>query len=312
MKYLFTIFTISFACIALAGFAQTDAASEIYGEFEADYDYTLDMTAGDPPLYGGFNIETALIGFKTSISEKLFAHIQIEADHPDYELHYAYLEWQAADLFLFSVGRMDKVFAPNSEEHKDTVFDGIGGSLHLDMVTVQLQMGADENMGIPVDDGGDLGLIIMPALVVAPGLGHISLEAGINARFKMPYWDASENDYTEDAEMSANVYVIFGIHVFELIANMDVNQFQNQETSQSDLFFEASYQVETVRPGVMVMLYDVLQKKDYCTVNIELYMEWEAEQGFTITPILAFQNISANDTTWEITLRFSWEPSIRF
>jgi hypothetical protein len=309
MKYLFTI---AFACIACAGFAQTDAASEIYGEFEADYDYTINMAVGDTPLYGGFNIETALIGFKTSISEKLFAHIQLEADHTDYELHYAYLDWQAADLFLFSVGRMDRVFASNSEEHKDTVFDGIGGSLCLDMVTVQLQIGADENMGIQVDDGGDLGLIIMPALVVAPDLGQISLEAGVNARFKMAYWDALEDDYTEDAEMSVNIYVIFGIHGFELIANMDVNQFQNQEMSQSDLFFEADYLIETVKPGVMVMLYDVLQKKDDCTVNLEVYMKWEAEPGFTITPIFAFQNISANDTTWEITLRFTWEPSIRF
>jgi hypothetical protein len=135
----------------------------------------------------------------------------------------------------------------------------------------------------------------------------LDLEAGINGKIK----------FTTDmptSEMSANAYVSLGLAGLSALVNFDANRLDEDTATSFDLFADLNYEIDFFTPGVTALFYDLSDNSsDGTHINLEPYLAFAVTKGLKIKTTLALKNVVGdNDLDWKFTLRFEWNPKVKF
>lgn len=295
------------AIIAFSAIAEENEVN-LYGKFRLDYDLAKSSTELDRPAYGGFNIDRARLGFKWTMSDDLKS--KVEMDINSYELRIAEVTWSAAEAFDFSVGRMYEAYAPQSEEGGSR-FDGISGAFDFGVAEFVLQVGNDKA-------AAPAGISIMPAVIITPDLGDISLETGINAQYITEYTKTSTDpDEAIDAASGANFYAILEVADLSALLNVDFNKLSESDKTNIYLNGDVNYTVSDVTLGASVYLTDLYSKveNDNMQTDLDFYVGSELTDGFKVKATMGLDNIAKSNNKemdYKFTLRFEWNPKYDF
>lgn len=287
MKNLFLVTILVLASFTLMA---QESGMDIYGAFTLDYSFDEDT---DADTAGGFSFYTASLGTVWTVSEELTANFELETAGT-VGLTIAEVIWSVSDSFTFSAGRSWEVFAPNSDNYASS-FDGIGGAFNAGIVTVSLQAGNSI-------DSAPTSVALMPSVIVAPDMGNISLEAGVNGKFLSS---------TSDWSNSYNLYTSVGVDALSTLVSVDLSEMQDADASFIDLYADANYTVASFTPGVSLYMTDLAANIGDMETSLDIYVSLAATDGLTFIATADFDNLAGTnggELTKGYTFSIDWAP----
>lgn len=305
-------FTALFLLLFPASMIFAEPDTNLYGEFRFDYDITEDMLDGDDPALGGYNLVKAMIGGDTVLSDSITAHFSYRMRMNS--LRTAYFDWAPVDGVIVSAGRMQQVFAPESEWYNNSVnkFDGAGIAFNSGKMNFALQTG--NTMENPDKKNTGEALYIMPAITYKDSYDKTNITAGVNGKY-ITAFDDTYGEADEENHLHLNAYSQFCSKALYTLVSADFNDVQDSDSKNLDFNAEFAYKLQSITPGVMMEMHDIVHDEDDMQLDIEIYTKIMVGSSLLLQPIIGLDNMNeANnaDFTKMFTLKCVWKPKYQF